>query len=143
MNGTPAASPKPGTFRRGRTGKDDDIPSPSLGGSIDSEEMLSASRVSTESTQDKLKPASRRSSDDKRSIREGSRLSMLIPKKLKHRRKSVQVEDEEDKRLSPHPSPDTGASAAGRGVRNASDLSLGHTDSMHSSLMTEDSEQEG
>ncbi|GAM90373.1 hypothetical protein ANO11243_084160 [Dothideomycetidae sp. 11243] len=141
---TSSASPigKLGRLRKSRAGRDTNLSSPSIGSSsTDGDDGVAATRVSTESLHDRLKFASRRSSEDKRSTKETSRLSKLIPSKIKNRRKSAVVVDGDDRPGMLLPSADTGLHS-GHLTHKSSSTSLSKG-SMHSSLMTDDSEQEG
>ncbi|KAF2150265.1 hypothetical protein K461DRAFT_281505 [Myriangium duriaei CBS 260.36] len=143
LDRTTSASPigKMTRLRKGRKGKDSNVSSPSLGGSSsgDPDEGVAASRTSLESAIDRLKPSSRRSSEDKRSITESRRLSKLIPSKIKNRRRSGDDGGPRGTLLSS----DDAIARGGHISQNESSTSLANSGSIHSSLMTEDSEHEG
>jgi len=88
-------------------------------------------RRSVEGMMDKLRPNNRRSADERRGSTDASRLSKLVPNKMK-RRKS------DDGRENSTISNDSGEGIA-RLSRNPSEQSLGLLASSRSSLLTEDS----
>ncbi|PSK45987.1 hypothetical protein B9Z65_4955 [Elsinoe australis] len=141
---TPSPSPlgKRGLFRKGRKGKDTNVSSQSLvSSSGDDGDGVTISRVSTDSVVEGLQQSnSRRSSEvSRRSVDGAKRLSKLLPGKLK-RRKSSQAEEGE--RRGSLLSTEAANSREGRLSRQASSQSLSKSGSIHSSLMTEDSEDQ-
>lgn len=141
---TPSPSPlgKRGLFRKGRKGKDTNVSSQSLvSSSGDDGDGVTISRVSTDSVVEGLQQSnSRRSSEvSRRSVDGPKRLSKLLPGKLK-RRKSSQAEEGE--RRGSLLSTEAANSREGRLSRQASSQSLSKSGSIHSSLMTEDSEDQ-
>ena len=73
--------------RKGK-GKADNVSSQSLVSTVstDGDEQSSSPRKSVDVVLDKLKPSARRSSDDKRLSIDASRLSKLVPNKIKRKK---------------------------------------------------------
>ncbi|KAF4549252.1 Hypothetical protein D9617_22g065970 [Elsinoe fawcettii] len=141
---TPSPSPigKRGLFRKGRKNKDTNISSQSLvSSSGDDGDGVTVSRVSTDSVVDRqAKDGSRRSSEGSRLSIDGSkRLSKLLPSKLK-RRKSSTADDGE--RRGSLLSTEAAISRDARMSRQSSSTSLNKPGSIHSSLLTDDSEDQ-
>ncbi|PNS15943.1 hypothetical protein CAC42_4344 [Sphaceloma murrayae] len=140
---SPSPIGKRGLFRKGRKGNKTNVSSQSLvSSSGDDGDGVTVSRVSTDSIVEKLsKSDSRRSSEgSRRSLDGASRLSKLLPGKLK-RRKSSQTEDE-GRRGSLLSTDAALTSGEGRLSRQSSSQSLNKSGSVHSSLMTDDDEDQ-
>jgi len=136
---TPSPLSKLSKFRRGKKSKDDNVSTQSLvSNSTDGDDAAAGRKSSTDGVMDKLRVASRRSSDDRRLSGDSRGLSKLVPGKLRRKQSDNSNDDLRSRPLSAVDSDQRGEDMH----RSRSDVSLGLTGSGGSSLLTEDSETE-